>query len=117
MKKKITECKKGDTFAYQAIKWNEPTIITLESDVFSVCKKLNDLTAKEKVCARITTPIDFLYPDFILPNSGLRFFEKDLEVNVLHNLYDLGEEKCSEIYRKYNYRTHNYRCKSFTNNI
>lgn len=99
MKTKITECKEGDTFTYQASEGNKPIAITLASEPVpleaSTCEK-------ERVCAWITTPQNFLYPDspctYVYTNASIETFDKDLEVNVIHNLFDLGEEKRNEIY-------------------
>lgn len=103
MKTKITECKEGDTFTYQANEGNKPITITLASEPVSLkastCKK-------EKVCVWVTTPKDFIYPEspcsYGYTNASVEVFAKDLEVNVLHNLYDLGEEKRNEIYSMLN---------------
>jgi len=101
---KISECRKGDTFNYIKKGISNPITLTLIDTPFP----LTLITCEEEVYSWVTTPKDFIYPEFPCSygytNASVEVFAKDLEVNVLHNLYDLGEEKRNEIYSILNRR-------------
>lgn len=107
---KISECRKGDTFNYIKKGISNPITLTLIDTpsplTLITCEKR--IKGIEEVYSWVTTPKDFIYPEspcsYGYTNASVEVFAKDLEVNVLHNLYDLGEEKRNEIYSMLNRR-------------
>jgi hypothetical protein len=87
--KNIAECVDGDTFVYK------DCVITIADYEVTSCSDL-------QVNAFTTIPQYYIYPNskyvYGYTNGCYELFDKDLQVDVIHNLLELGEEKRNEIY-------------------
>jgi hypothetical protein len=91
MLKNITECVDGDTFIHKGY------VITMAD--YGVTP-YSDI----QLCAFTTRPWFYIYPNepyvYGYTNGCVEVFDKDSQVDVIHNLLELGKEKRDEIYRK-----------------
>lgn len=91
MLKNIKECIDGDVFIHKGY-------------VIAIADNAPTSYSDTQLCAFTTRPWYYIYPNenyvYGYTNGGYEVFDKDLQVDVIHNLLEIGKEKRDKIYRK-----------------